>query len=90
MSGGSNRQAVFACRFRKVKFNKESNSMHVHLTRLNDAVHFRAVTPHSTVDMDGSAKVGGEGKGPLPTELVIAALGGCTGIDVVDILRKQN
>lgn len=64
--------------------------MKVHLKRLNDAVHFQAVTSDSTVDIDGSANVGGQALGPRPTELLLAALGGCGGIDVVDILRKQR
>lgn len=64
--------------------------MKVHLQRLNDAVHFRATTSDSTVELDGSANVGGQSLGPRPTELLLAALGGCTGIDIVDILRKQR
>ncbi len=32
----------------------------------------------------------GEPKGLSPMELVLAALGGCAGIDVVDILRKAR
>lgn len=40
--------------------------------------------------MDAVPEVGGENKGPRPTELLLAALGGCTGIDVVSILRKKR
>lgn len=40
--------------------------------------------------MDARADVGGENKGPRPTELLLAALGGCTGMDVVSILRKMR
>jgi putative redox protein len=40
--------------------------------------------------MDARAEVGGENKGPRPTELLLAALGGCTGMDVVSILRKMR
>lgn len=43
-----------------------------------------------TVLMDATASVGGENKGPRPTELVLAGLGGCTGMDVVSILRKMR
>ncbi len=40
--------------------------------------------------MDARAEVGGEDKGPRPSELLLAALGGCTGMDVVSILRKMR
>lgn len=40
--------------------------------------------------MDAREEVGGENKGPRPTELLLAALGGCTGMDVVSILRKMR
>lgn len=42
------------------------------------------------VMMDAREEVGGENKGPRPTELLLAALGGCTGMDVVSILRKMR
>lgn len=40
--------------------------------------------------MDARADVGGEDKGPRPTELLLAGLGGCTGMDVVSILKKMR
>lgn len=42
------------------------------------------------VVMDAREEVGGENKGPRPTELLLAGLGGCTGMDVVSILRKMR
>jgi putative redox protein len=44
---------------------------------------------HSLV-MDSSKQAGGEGAGFRPIELLLVALGGCTGIDVVSILKKQR
>ena len=44
---------------------------------------------HSVV-MDAPTQGGGEGSGFSPLQLLLAALGGCTGIDIVDILRKQR
>jgi putative redox protein len=44
---------------------------------------------HSIV-MDASKQAGGEGSGFSPLQLLLAALRGCTGIDIVDILRKQR
>ncbi len=44
---------------------------------------------HSIV-MDASKQVGGESSGFSPLELLLAALGGCTGIDIVEVMRKQR
>ncbi|RQD70295.1 MAG: OsmC family peroxiredoxin [Tindallia sp. MSAO_Bac2] len=42
------------------------------------------------VIMDASPEVGGEGKGARPKPLLLASLAGCTGIDVVSILKKMR
>lgn len=44
---------------------------------------------HSIVT-DSTKASGGEGSGFTPLQLLLAAFGACTGIDVVDILRKQR
>ncbi len=40
------------------------------------------------IDADG--KVGGKDQGPRPKPLMLAALVGCTGMDVVSILKKMR
>ncbi len=52
---------------------------------------FNATTPsgHNVV-MDASKEVGGDDSAARPGELTLAALGGCTGIDVVSILKKMR
>lgn len=40
--------------------------------------------------MDSSSEFGGENKGPRPKELLLASLSGCTGMDVVAILKKMQ
>jgi len=40
--------------------------------------------------IDASEQVGGEDNGPRPKGLMLSALGGCTGMDVVSILRKMK
>jgi len=42
------------------------------------------------VMMDAPVSVGGEDKGARPKELMLAALAGCTGMDVVSILKKMH
>jgi putative redox protein len=65
--------------------------MHVVLERRNQAVHFTATTESgATVAIDGAPGIGGQGLGARPMELVLTALGACSGIDVVAILAKQR
>jgi putative redox protein len=46
-------------------------------------------TGHSVV-IDSSPEVGGKNSGVRPMDLTLMALGGCTGIDVVSILKKMR
>jgi putative redox protein len=41
-----------------------------------------------SIEMDGGENIGGENKAMRPMETVLAALGGCSGIDVVMFLEK--
>ena len=47
------------------------------------------ITGHKVL-MDAHSEVGGEDRGPRPKPLLVAALTGCTGMDVVSILRKMQ
>lgn len=61
------------------------------MKRVNDKVHFRAFNNEGNiVSMDGSAKIGGEGKGVRPMEMVLMACAGCSSIDIVMILDKMR
>lgn len=40
--------------------------------------------------MDSAADIGGQGKGMRPMQLLLAAVGGCSSIDVLLILKKQK
>lgn len=56
-----------------------------------EGVSFEGVAPSGhRVVMDGSPLVGGRELGPRPSELVLSAVGGCTGIDAVSILEKMR
>ena len=43
-----------------------------------------------TVPMDASEEFGGTDGGARPAELLLIALGGCTGMDVISILQKKR
>jgi putative redox protein len=47
------------------------------------------VNGHKIV-IDAGPQVGGEDKGPRPKPFMLAALGGCTAMDVISILRKMR
>lgn len=51
---------------------------------------FEAIVNDLPVMMDASPEHGGEQKGPRPKELLLAAVTGCTGMDVVAILKKMQ
>lgn len=42
------------------------------------------------VHMDSSAETGGQGFGVRPMQMLLMGLGGCSGIDIVMILKKQR
>jgi putative redox protein len=43
-----------------------------------------------TITLDVPTGEGGENRGPTPMELLLMSLAGCTGMDVISILRKQR
>jgi putative redox protein len=58
---------------------------------LLDGMAFRATsgTQHELI-MDAAPEVGGSDGGPRPMEMLLIGLGGCTGMDVISILRKMH
>ncbi len=65
--------------------------MHITLQRLNDAVHFEAKNDDgSTIHLDGSPDIGGEGKGVRPMQALLMSLAGCSSMDVVMLLKKMR
>jgi putative redox protein len=53
-------------------------------------MQFNTLVNGHTVIMDAPERVGGEDNGPIPKPFVLTALSGCTGMDVVALLRKQG
>jgi putative redox protein len=64
--------------------------MHAEL-KWNNNMNFTAVADSGhPVIMDAASAHGGENLGPLPKELLLKSLAGCTAMDVVSILRKMQ
>jgi putative redox protein len=52
---------------------------------------FSGLTPSShTITLDTDREHGGEAAGPEPLDLLLIALGSCTGMDVISIMRKKR
>jgi putative redox protein len=65
--------------------------MRIELNRLNDAFHLEAINEQGkTVHIDASPDIGGTNQGMRPMQLLLAALGGCSTIDIINILKKQK
>ncbi len=63
----------------------------IELNRLNDAFHFSAENENgNTVHIDASPDIGGTNKGMRPMQMLLAAMGGCSAIDIINILKKQK
>lgn len=54
-------------------------------------MQFGAHTPSGhAVTLDASPDVGGENRGPRPMELLLTAVGSCSGIDIINILERMR
>lgn len=51
---------------------------------------FSAEVNGHEIILDAGGKVGGEDRGPRPKPLMLTALAGCTGMDVISVLRKMR
>jgi putative redox protein len=59
-------------------------------TQWTGKMQFNALVNGHTIVMDGPEKVGGENNGPIPKPFVLTALTGCTGMDVIKLLRNDG
>lgn len=53
-------------------------------------MQFNTLVNGHTIIMDAPERVGGEDHGPIPKPFILTALSGCTGMDVVSLLRKSG
>jgi putative redox protein len=65
--------------------------MEINLIRKNNLFNFEATNSNNeSVRLDAKPEIGGEGKGFRPMEMLLVGLGGCSGIDMVNVLTKQK
>lgn len=65
--------------------------LQIKLKRVDNSFNLEATNDEGNrVSIDASKEIGGNGKGMRPMQLVLAALGGCSSIDIISILRKQK
>ena len=65
--------------------------MKVTLNRLNDNFHFELKNERGhIVNVDSRPEFGGNDMWPSPMELVLMGVAGCSGIDMISILKKQR
>ena len=58
---------------------------------MDDAYNLKAVNENGrSVLMDAAPEIGGGNNGMRPMQLLISALGGCSTIDIISILKKQR
>lgn len=65
--------------------------MKVNIQLVNDAFHMKAKNESGNVlDIDSSETHGGMNLGFRPMQLLLAGIGGCSAIDIIEILKKQK
>ncbi|MCC8986459.1 MAG: OsmC family protein [Candidatus Contendobacter sp.] len=64
--------------------------MKTRITWLEDMTYVAQSPSGHALVIDGPPELGGHNLGPRPMELLLMGMGGCTAIDVVNILRKAR
>ncbi len=62
---------------------------HTVTTSWQEGLRFEADVQGHTLLLDVPARVGGQDAGPIPKPLLLAALSGCTGMDVASIMNQS-
>ena len=63
----------------------------IELARVDDDYNLEAVNDSGNkILFDGSPEIGGHNRGMRPMQTLLAAMGSCSAIDIISILRKQR
>jgi putative redox protein len=66
-----------------------ANKQSVTTSWMNNMAFESEINGHKII-IDADSSVGGENRGPRPKPFMLAALGGCTAMDVISILKKMR
>ena len=65
--------------------------MEINLARIDDNYLMEAVNENgNTLRTDGSPAIGGSNQAMRPMQLLLAAVGSCSSIDIISLLKKQR
>ena len=63
----------------------------IELSRVDEDYNMEAVNETGNkILFDGAPEIGGHGRGMRPMQTLLAAMGSCSAIDLISILRKQR
>lgn len=63
----------------------------IEIKRADDAYAFEATdTNNHSLRMDAAEAIGGHNSGIRPMQTLLSGLGGCSGVDIISILKKQR
>jgi putative redox protein len=63
----------------------------IEIGRIGNGFHLEAVNEEgSKLHMDASPDIGGMNEGMRPMQVLLTAFGGCSSIDIINILKKQR
>ena len=63
----------------------------IEIKRVDDDYAFEATdTNNHSLRMDAAEAIGGHNSGIRPMQTLLSGLGGCTGVDIISILKKQR
>ena len=63
----------------------------IEIKRVDDAYAFEATDANNhSLRMDAAETIGGHNSGIRPMQTLLSGLGGCSGVDIISILKKQR
>ena len=63
----------------------------IEIKRVDDDYAFEATdTNNHSLRMDAAESIGGHNSGIRPMQTLLSGLGGCSGVDIISILKKQR
>ncbi|MEN9686026.1 MAG: hypothetical protein RLZZ28_1812 [Bacteroidota bacterium] len=75
----------------KLHLHKSFEMTRIEVKRVDDAYAFEATDGNGhKASMDAAEAIGGHNKGIRPMQSLLMGLGGCSGVDIVSILKKQR